>query len=589
MNFGFLVKTPGRTYELYTITYLDAKHWVDALIAGRDIATGLVASGKSGLSSVEPLTSEWKPPLTSKERENSRSTESTTADGSDSGRSSSELDRELYSYGGYTAGAAAPPPPRGPQPRQPPVAQSQEQRPVAQPPVAQPPVAYGCHGVSSMFPAGNTAWGGTSGYVATPAPVAASAHSGHPTHRPEAAALHFHAPIPAPAAAPEIADPFAALDALEELAGPVPEQSVAPTFAAPQKNIQGALMREARAMVMNKGAKPSAEATEALQRLKSTPVSQSAFEGNHTAVAPAPTAALAPRAAVAAAPAVPPPPANPPPAVQSAVLYHNPSAESWDSDDDNELPKNGLLANQARPPLTPAQLAPAPLASQPPQPAPASAPPKQVPQRIAASSAETSGWDSDDDDATAKQVAAPPLRHQLASGTQQTVEASGWDSDEDDSASKKRVARAPIVSRDSCGAPRQATETFVTASSHAASASSNTKPGLGDDLDDLLGEVLAADAAVKRNGANHGLVPGFQCTACDFQVLRVENVIWSSAVEYMFFRNNYPNVQKLRQQLVTRKDCCAYCCQCSWKSAESAAPLADVAEGLRWRTIGIHA
>jgi hypothetical protein len=196
---------------------------------------------------------------------------------------------------------------------------------------------------------------------------------------------------------------------------------------------------------------------------------------------------------------------------------------------------------------------------------------------------DASGWDSDDD---AKRSVPPPQHHQFATGGQQGEETSGWDDSDDETlrpGKKAHAGRAPVQSRGTCGAPIRTTEAFVDAKPKAAAVSS-TKPG--NDLDDLMGEIMTADADVSRGGASHGLVPGFQCTACDFQVLRIDNMIWRDDVEYMFFRNNYPNVQKLRPRLVAQKGCVAYCCQCSWKSANSAAELVDVAEGLRWRCVG---
>lgn len=579
-TFGFVIQTPGRSYELYTITYLDAKHWVDALLAARDIAIG----GSNDLTNnTQALQAEIKPQdKHSRSRELSRSSMSTTADGtadgSDSGRS--EEHGDLSSYGGYTAGFAGPPPPRGPQPVQPPI-------------VRQPPISYS-GGYATPTPAGGALPRGSQGSSVPVAPRHLSSGAAPPASR-------DFPPVapPAPAPAPEEVDPFAALDALEELAGPLPEQALPTGAVAPQQNIQGALLREARAIVTKKGSKPSAEATEALQRLKSNPASFDALGGAQplaaqavpvVAAAPAPAPApLAPAPAPAHAPLAPlsaAPVGAPPPAAVSAMTQHNPAAESWDSDDDEtpqrggfESPKRGLLAHQAPAPAAPAPQRRPPATTGWAEPAAAPAPLAQAPISAgpAVQQGDASGWDSDDD---AQQVARP-LHHQQAvsAGPHQGTEASGWDSDDD--AAPKVQARA----KNTCGAPVRPQEAFVVAKTRPAPAPAPVQSG--DDLDDLVGEVLAADtSASSRGGPTSGPVPGFQCTACDFQVMRIDGFIWSTAVDYMFFRNNYPNVKKLRSQMVARRDCCAYCCQCSWKSAECAAPLADVAEGLRWRTVG---
>mmetsp|Transcript_69050 Transcript_69050/g.213541 ORF Transcript_69050/g.213541 Transcript_69050/m.213541 type:complete len:162 (+) Transcript_69050:222-707(+) len=133
-----------------------------------------------------------------------------------------------------------------------------------------------------------------------------------------------------------------------------------------------------------------------------------------------------------------------------------------------------------------------------------------------------------------------------------------------------------------CGAPLPPAAAFVPAHHPAVQPGSQGGGGGGDDLDDLVGEVLATGDAVV---VGHGLVPGFHCTGCDFQVLRIDDFVWSADVEYMFFRNNYPTFEKLRKRLQRQAACCAYCCQCSWKSADRSAALVDVAEGLRWRTV----
>jgi len=138
----------------------------------------------------------------------------------------------------------------------------------------------------------------------------------------------------------------------------------------------------------------------------------------------------------------------------------------------------------------------------------------------------------------------------------------------------------PVINT-ACGAPLPPAATFVPAKPPPQSGVQSGRGG-GDDLDDLVGEVLATGDAVV---VGHGLVPGFHCTGCDFQVMRIDDFVWSGDVEYMFFRNNYPTFEKLRKRLQRQMGCCAYCCQCSWKSADGSATLLDVAEGLRWRTV----
>lgn len=158
--------------------------------------------------------------------------------------------------------------------------------------------------------------------------------------------------------------------------------------------------------------------------------------------------------------------------------------------------------------------------------------------------------------------------------------ASGWDSD-----GEKKKKAGPAV--DVCGAPVRDVEAFVAAKPcSAAPAPEPAKPTteLGNLLNDVLADQNAANAPFRGSGS-HAFVPNFQCLACDHQVLKVEKHVWSSDVSNMFLRNNYPNVMKLRAQLKPQEGTCAYCCQCSSRSADAAAALEDVAEGLRWRII----
>lgn len=57
-----------------------------------------------------------------------------------------------------------------------------------------------------------------------------------------------------------------------------------------------------------------------------------------------------------------------------------------------------------------------------------------------------------------------------------------------------------------------------------------------------------------------------RCTSCDFDVLRIPGRRWNDRVNYMFFRNNSPNMDRLKINLVADLASAAYCCQCQWAS-----------------------
>eukprot|EP00602_Paraphysomonas_sp_CaronLab_P010459 CAMPEP_0185026396 /NCGR_PEP_ID=MMETSP1103-20130426/10502_1 /TAXON_ID=36769 /ORGANISM="Paraphysomonas bandaiensis, Strain Caron Lab Isolate" /LENGTH=336 /DNA_ID=CAMNT_0027559961 /DNA_START=94 /DNA_END=1104 /DNA_ORIENTATION=+ len=60
-----------------------------------------------------------------------------------------------------------------------------------------------------------------------------------------------------------------------------------------------------------------------------------------------------------------------------------------------------------------------------------------------------------------------------------------------------------------------------------------------------------------------------RCLQCNFEVMQFPERTWGSGVDYMFFRNNVPNVQKLSAELCIQSNSMAYCCQCRWLSAEN--------------------
>eukprot|EP00919_Chromeraceae_sp_WS-2016_P064351 GHVR01152315.1.p1 GENE.GHVR01152315.1~~GHVR01152315.1.p1 ORF type:complete len:210 (+),score=48.03 GHVR01152315.1:37-666(+) len=57
-----------------------------------------------------------------------------------------------------------------------------------------------------------------------------------------------------------------------------------------------------------------------------------------------------------------------------------------------------------------------------------------------------------------------------------------------------------------------------------------------------------------------------RCTSCDFQVIQLASWKWKPEVEYLFFRNYYPDVDKLKSMMEVAVDEVAYCCQCSWRT-----------------------
>merc|ERR1719330_345190 len=142
----------------------------------------------------------------------------------------------------------------------------------------------------------------------------------------------------------------------------------------------------------------------------------------------------------------------------------------------------------------------------------------------------------------------------------------------------KGVAPTKPVDEDSaCGAPKMAASgNFVAAKPKPGAATAPAPTDEGDFLNDLLNTDTSAAAA----GSSDGFVPDFHCTGCDHQVMRVENHVWKGDVPYMFLRNNYPNVMRLREHLKSQQGCSAYCCQCSSRSGDAAAALEDIGDGL---------
>ena len=54
------------------------------------------------------------------------------------------------------------------------------------------------------------------------------------------------------------------------------------------------------------------------------------------------------------------------------------------------------------------------------------------------------------------------------------------------------------------------------------------------------------------------------CTKCDFAVVDFQAMAWASSADYMFFRNFYPNEERLSAKMLLATGKTAKCCQCSW-------------------------
>lgn len=72
-----------------------------------------------------------------------------------------------------------------------------------------------------------------------------------------------------------------------------------------------------------------------------------------------------------------------------------------------------------------------------------------------------------------------------------------------------------------------------------------------------------------------------RCTSCDFRVVTFDDHEWDASSDYLFFRNNMPDCQKLRARLRSRGGRRAYACQCSWFSAGDPTPLREQPQ-LKW-------
>ena len=61
--------------------------------------------------------------------------------------------------------------------------------------------------------------------------------------------------------------------------------------------------------------------------------------------------------------------------------------------------------------------------------------------------------------------------------------------------------------------------------------------------------------------------PRLRCIKCDHLVLRAKGYIWNDKIaNYLFFRLNMPDTQKLKKALIKKLNAACYCCQCQYIS-----------------------
>ncbi|XP_060725798.1 cilia- and flagella-associated protein 418 isoform X2 [Tachysurus vachellii] len=72
-----------------------------------------------------------------------------------------------------------------------------------------------------------------------------------------------------------------------------------------------------------------------------------------------------------------------------------------------------------------------------------------------------------------------------------------------------------------------------------------------------------------------------RCTSCDFHVVMFDDQEWDSSCDYLFFRNNMPDCNKLRVKLKRKQGARAYACQCSWHCAITLSELQHIPK-LKW-------
>ncbi|OAF69262.1 hypothetical protein A3Q56_02986 [Intoshia linei] len=72
-----------------------------------------------------------------------------------------------------------------------------------------------------------------------------------------------------------------------------------------------------------------------------------------------------------------------------------------------------------------------------------------------------------------------------------------------------------------------------------------------------------------------------KCLKCDIDVVILCNQKWSNNVDYLFFRNNSPNITKMKKESKFDRDYRCFACQCQWCSISHTDTI-NVSEKFRW-------
>ncbi|CAM9869836.1 unnamed protein product [Ectocarpus sp. 8 AP-2014] len=92
---------------------------------------------------------------------------------------------------------------------------------------------------------------------------------------------------------------------------------------------------------------------------------------------------------------------------------------------------------------------------------------------------------------------------------------------------------------------------------------------------------VATDRGFCASSLSQRACDKLRCTDCNFEVLCFHGRAWDDQTDYMFLRNNVPDMDKLSARLTPCSDSCAYACQCSWQNVKDVRALSPT-ERPRW-------